>query len=449
MIKNFTEEQEKEIIDFYLVPNTVTKTLQTFNITTYIFYRILNKYKVTRHDKSFYNSVIAQAKTIKLDQKVEDAFIKYYLAGHSALEAIKKFNLSNRVGYRILKEHNIKLISCLDRFITDEIKNKIIEGYEQNKSIEELSLQFKITSYKIKQILLKNNIPFHSAKIQALIHKNKIKEKYTITAELEQQIIAFYLAPHTKIATEKYFNIPESRLSSILKDHNIPPHQGEIAFKLRSESSAVAVHLPEVLEQQIIAFYQMPNSERDTARRFNIPRHIVKKVLRKYKIKKHSKKIVHEIKACKGQSTYSKFKKTMYNKYGVAHAPKKLYQCNNIYFDSFPELCFYLYHIKNNIEIKHEPIELFYYFDDKKHSYFPDFEVDGQLYEIKGQQFLKEDGSWQNPFDHSLDDLFEAKHQCAMTNKVKILYPTDYKKYIDWFNACNYIIKDFTIKDEL
>ena len=36
-----------------------------------------------------------------------------------------------------------------------------------------------------------------------------------------------------------------------------------------------------------------------------------------------------------------------------------------------------------------------------------------------------------------------------MTNKVKILYPTDYKKYIDWFNACNYIIKDFTIKDEL
>ena len=71
-------------------------------------------------------------------------------------------------------------------------------------------------------------------------------------------------------------------------------------------------------------------------------------------------------------------------------------------------------------------------FNNEEHQYWPDFLVDGQLFELKGDQFLKEDGTWQNPYDHSLDALYEAKHQCAITNNVKILYYKDYKKYLDY-----------------
>lgn len=71
--------------------------------------------------------------------------------------------------------------------------------------------------------------------------------------------------------------------------------------------------------------------------------------------------------------------------------------------------------------------------DSSLHKYFPDFEIDDELYEIKGKQFLAEDGRWQNPYDHSQDDLYEAKHQCALKNNVHILYYEDYKEALTYF----------------
>ena len=63
----------------------------------------------------------------------------------------------------------------------------------------------------------------------------------------------------------------------------------------------------------------------------------------------------------------------------------------------------------------------------------PDFIVEGQIIEIKGDHFFKEDGTMQNPFDHSQDGLYEAKHQCMLKNNVKIIKASQMKdilKYI-------------------
>ena len=38
----------------------------------------------------------------------------------------------------------------------------------------------------------------------------------------------------------------------------------------------------------------------------------------------------------------------------------------------------------------------------------------------------------QNPYDHSQDAKYEAKHQCMITNKVKILKSADYEKYLKY-----------------
>ena len=142
----------------------------------------------------------------------------------------------------------------------------------------------------------------------------------------------------------------------------------------------------------------------------------------------------------------NKIKQTIFNNFGTYHIPTYKFIYNNQYFDSFPELCLYIYCKENNIEIIREPAELTFTFEDKEYHYYPDFLVNNQLIEIKGKQFLKEDGTWCNPYDHSLDKLFEAKHQCALKNNVKILYKDEYQKYIDWFNEQNYKKEDFLIK---
>ena len=47
---NFTKEQENEIIEFYLKPNSVKDTMEYFNCSRFIIDNILQKYNITKHD---------------------------------------------------------------------------------------------------------------------------------------------------------------------------------------------------------------------------------------------------------------------------------------------------------------------------------------------------------------------------------------------------------------
>lgn len=141
-----------------------------------------------------------------------------------------------------------------------------------------------------------------------------------------------------------------------------------------------------------------------------------------------------------------KIKQVLYKKYGAYNYSqtkqaqlnrRSRYQFDNLNFDSFPELCFYIFQKEDNQNIKRCEKSFNYTFNDIEHSYFPDFEIidkDGnsQFFELKGDQFLTESGKWQNPFDHSQDEFYEAKHRCAIQNNVHILYQKDYQKYIDY-----------------
>lgn len=113
---------------------------------------------------------------------------------------------------------------------------------------------------------------------------------------------------------------------------------------------------------------------------------------------------------------------------------KPVYIFNDIHFDSKDELAFYIYSKDLGLNIVRNKDRLIYIFDGKEFGYFPDFKINDEYYEIKGEQFLKEDGTWQNPFDHSLDSLYEAKHLCAIDNKVNIIYSKDCQKYIEYVN---------------
>lgn len=148
---------------------------------------------------------------------------------------------------------------------------------------------------------------------------------------------------------------------------------------------------------------------------------------------------------------------TMVDKYGVEHfsqtsdfalVRKAKYEFKNERFDSLPELALYLYAKDHGEPITRLPKYFEYKYGGKMCRYFPDFEYNGKLIEIKGDQFFDADGRMINPFDRSKDALFEAKHQCGLRNGVEFWTSTKYKVYLDYFKD-NYTCADFKISKRL
>lgn len=116
-----------------------------------------------------------------------------------------------------------------------------------------------------------------------------------------------------------------------------------------------------------------------------------------------------------------KIKVTMMRRHGVDHPSKipatrtKAYQtslkrhgtyaCSYKYvydgksFDSSWELCYYIWLVDNKKSFTYPSgISLRYEFKGKVHHYHPDFIVEGKLVEIKGKQYLNEDGNLTLPY---------------------------------------------------
>ena len=109
------------------------------------------------------------------------------------------------------------------------------------------------------------------------------------------------------------------------------------------------------------------------------------------------------------------------------------YLFQGIHFDSLPELAIYVWLADNNVDFKYQPKVTFQYeYNGNIKIYQPDFQIEDNFYEFKGLQFFQDkDPSKQmiNPYDHSQDGIYEAKHQCMLANRVTII--TDATKYLE------------------
>lgn len=83
------------------------------------------------------------------------------------------------------------------------------------------------------------------------------------------------------------------------------------------------------------------------------------------------------------------------------------------------------------MQIKREPICIPYTFNGIEHKYFPDFEIGGQLVEVKGDFFFKDD-KMICPFDESKNDVYETKHQVMLANNVQIWKSEKLKSILDY-----------------
>jgi hypothetical protein len=111
---------------------------------------------------------------------------------------------------------------------------------------------------------------------------------------------------------------------------------------------------------------------------------IVKEHSRETCIKKYGVDNVRKSDYCKDKIRQTNFEKygdtnflrSNYFKENCLHSHRD-YFYNNIYFDSSYEIVFYKYCIDKNIKIIREPrdIKLYYYIDNTKHYYYPDFKI--------------------------------------------------------------------------
>lgn len=112
----------------------------------------------------------------------------------------------------------------------------------------------------------------------------------------------------------------------------------------------------------------------------------------------------------------------------VRVASQQKYFYNNINFDSSWELAYYIWLKDHNIEFEYQPnISFEYIINGKIHKYFPDFKINNEFIEIKGDHFFNKNGELINPYTK---EILIEKQQCLLDNKIKILKSEDLKDII-------------------
>lgn len=105
-------------------------------------------------------------------------------------------------------------------------------------------------------------------------------------------------------------------------------------------------------------------------------------------------------------------------------------------FYSSWEAIVYDYCMSRGVEPVVAPCAITFDVDGTKHTYIPDFMINGHLVEIKGNQFIEEDGTWKIPFRRGKfrKDVYErimkqakAKSECARENNVVVISEDEMK----------------------
>lgn len=119
-----------------------------------------------------------------------------------------------------------------------------------------------------------------------------------------------------------------------------------------------------------------------------------------------------------GVSSYSQTEKFQQQRY-------KHYYYDNTYFDSSWELAVWIYCKDKGISIKREPIYFDYIYNNEMYRYYPDFLIDDQLVEIKGDHLMKTMLENVNSLDHS-------KYQCMLENNIRVMTKKDVSLYLEY-----------------
>lgn len=362
----------------------------------------------------------------------DNTFICSFCKSKQAL--LEKYGVTNNFQRKDIKD-KIKQ-TCLNKYGTeyvtqakefkDKVKQTCLDKYGVTSSLSVKSIRDKIKETNLIKYGAEN--PFQSEEIKDKI-KDTCLERYGTSHASQSNIIKEKTKQN---CLEKYGVESTNQLESVKqkKKETCLSNYG-VEYALNS------AEIQEQIKQRNLEKYGVESTNQ----------------LESVKQKKTNTFLEHYGSTSYLQSEEGKAhnKQVKLERYGDEYySGEKKYLYEDILFRSKPELCFYIYHKDNNIPIIYEPTPYIEYeYEGKEHFYKPDFLIENKLYEIKGDQFFKEN-KMVCPFDHSLDGLYEAKHQCMIRNNVTILKYKDYIFYVNYINEKygNDYLNQFKIKKE-
>lgn len=271
-----------------------------------------------------------------------------------------------------IKSTNKKKYGSENVFASEEIKSRIKETMVKRYGVEH-ALQYKEFLEKCNKTKLER---FGTLSISALPEiKEKLKRKHL-----------------------RKYGVVHSSKSDIVKAKMAKTNLERYGYTAAAKSKKVRKKLAKA------AKYNASNQE------------ISKRIFKKREdtvLKRHGVKHISSLDFVK-----AKIRKTKMVKYGVAGAVTYKYVYKNIKFDSSWELAFYCYNLSLNKPVKRCTKFFEYEFEGNSHLYFPDFEIEDKIFEIKGDHFFNEEGLMICPFNRAKDGLFQAKQQCGIKNNV-------------------------------
>lgn len=370
-----------------------------------------NLLKNNKHCKKLANWIL------KKTPLLSDSFFTWPTKCRWILDNMKHFNKCEACG-KIIKEN----ISIGGHFHTTCSK----QCNAKNKTRRDKASKTMLMKY--------GNANFCNITKRKQTIKNKIK---TDPNYIKNIVKKSKLTKLNRYGNEKYVNLEKRKQTNLKKygcectflDKNI---QNKIAKTNKLLYGAENVFASKQIQDKICN-----NNIEKYGVKYTLQTQQVKNQIRKTNLKKYGCEYIGA-----SQEIRKKIEKTCLEKYGNVCSLrneniKKLsfakYFYKNMYFDSAPELALFIYCNDKNIKVIYQPEVFFQYsYEGKTFHYQPDFLINNQLVELKGNQFLNEDGTWKNPYNQNDNGKTEAKHQCILKNKIKILYTNEYQKYLDY-----------------
>ncbi len=306
--------------------------------------------------------------------------------------------------------------------ISAKLKQDIINYYLIPNSVRSCAEYFKISRHLVKQILIEANICMHSKEIASQLQVKKTKtnnlQKYGVAHPIKLQTVK---DKRINTCIEHYGTQHVLQNQSVREKIKITCLE---KYGVDNPAKAAEIKL------KSIATCNKKYGVNYTSQTVNFKN----KVKSRYQNKSESEKCI----------TKNKFKSTMQQRYGVDYFPQsdnyakvahKHYYYDNIYFDSSWELALWIYAKDHNEQIEHEPTRFSYLVDDTIHYYFPDFKYNNQLIELKGPQFLDENGQLVAIYKNDDQNKLNSKQECMIKNNIKLWSISEMESILTYINS--------------
>ena len=355
--------------------------------------------------------------------------------------------------------------------VSEEIINTIIAEYLAGKSLNELSQKYNLTRAKLKILLTERDVEIRnlseSAKlavektkitnlnkygVENVFQTDEVKTKSKRTCKHKYGVEFGSQAPEVKqkvkeTSLEK-FGAPNAMQSDVIKSKVRKTAQEKWGLAWPG-GAAETIAKTKATKELKYGNSNYNNSEKATAT--CLKRHGVA-----YGVLTDNNRLAVTSQEARNKAAKTRIA-TCQQKYGVDYyfqtlefhkKARKVYIYDTETFDSKPELALWIYAKLNNQPIIRNPKKFIFEHNGIEHTYFPDFEYNNQLIEIKGDHFFTADGMMCCPWNHKLDALYEAKHQCGILNNVIFLTKKDYTQYINFckengINFDDYLKKEY------